>query len=148
MKTPSKKKKKRRYNSAIRWKRNFAEVSFEPVIKPLYRYFIEPCIKHFTLTEDQTRIHALRMWFGTAQVQITCYSVLRGFKMPGQIRDEDSNMLKKPLYTKTVKGNQFWVRFDQKTPNRVEVEVDHLNQVFIMTMSEWNRIRENLEYVG
>lgn len=141
----------RRFNARNMWKANFRKVSFNTVIKPLFRKLIEPCLKHMILTEDQTRMHhGVRIWFGVSERPIGCYKVKKSFQMPGVTRDPDSLQLENVTEKeKTIRrGDQLWVRFHENRPDFVEVELDHSAKVFELKLPDWNGIRTNLEYVG
>lgn len=141
----------RDYNAERLWMTNFKRVSFDEVIKPLYRKFIEPCLQSFTPTHMQTtQHHGIRLWFDVDSRPIYCCKVKSAFKLPGQIKDPDTNKLENPLeQDRQMNGkDQLWARFNDFEPNRVEVEVDRHGLVFIMTKTEWNEIKRNLKHVG
>lgn len=143
--------KKRKFNRKNMWKANFRKVSFQHTIVPLFRKFIEPCLKYLELPEDQTiQHHGLRLWFGVHERPIGCFKVKKGFAIPGQIQDPDTGQLVSLKYEERIlkAGHQLWVRFDEDTPDHVEAEVDHTNQVFHMSLPDWNGVRGNVEYVG
>lgn len=128
----------------------FNRVSFGEVIKPIFRKFIEPCIRQLNPVHGETRKDFLHLWFGVNERVIYCVKAKKGFKLPGQVRDPNTRFLINPSSEQRAqdKGSQFWVRFNREYPDLVEVQIDESEVVFEMTLSQWEGIKGNLLHVG
>lgn len=142
---------RKKYNLAKRWQVNFRWVDYDDVIKPIYRMFIEPCLRAFYPEPEQSRAEILHLLLGVGERSIYCVTVKEPFTLPGQVKDPDTNQLMNPRRAEDrhmKKGQQLWVRFNIKEPQRIEVEVDHLNEVFYLTPLQWTEIKRKLLHVG
>lgn len=132
------------YKKVNLWKRAFQNVSFEEVIKPIFRGFIEPLLKNQSLTPREM----MRLWFDVDYREVYFGEVKREVSIPGHARDPDTHhpYIPEAKARTAFKGDQVVVRFDSLKPGIVEVEFD--DTVFSMTAEQWFSVRGAIALVG
>jgi hypothetical protein len=138
--------KKRNYVKSNLWKRAFKSLSLEPVIRPIFRNFIEPFVEGTTLPIDP--VDLMNMWFDVENRAVYFATFKKNVKIPGKVRHPDNYYIRIPTADKKVghRGDQCVVRFDERLPNIVELEYN--DQVFIMDTAQWVAISHEVALHG
>ncbi len=138
------KKIKRHYRKRHLWKRAFQNVSFEDVIKPIFRKFVEPFIHGQPLTPKDM----LKIWFDEENREVFFAVAKKTVQIPGQVRHPDTHQqyVPPPAKREAIRGDRVVVRFDHLQPGLIEVEYNDL--VFIMLAEQWNTISGSIAFVG
>jgi hypothetical protein len=111
-------------------------------LRELFKLFIAPIIGQFNVDQatDEELMAKLEMFFAIKHRDIVLCKATRDFKLRGPKWATKSTPHKlipgSPEDYQVKKGDALWVRFDDRTPNHVEVETDRA--CFRIDTSDWN----------
>lgn len=118
-------------------------------IKRLYRLFIKPVLAQFEYKDNEyTMAEGLRWFFGIGFRHVYFARATEAFT----VRNCRWESLSCPTVVdesgrrNVHKGQPLVVRWDDRTPNKVEIETDV--RIYVLTKAEWLAIKEYVELVA